>query len=828
MRIIQLCEAVHYGDGVGNDILRKADLFRELGYSCEIYAKEIDQCLSEEAHPVAELAIHPGDILLHHYAGYSDMVDWVRDLPCVKVLIYHNITPPELVQGEIRSACELGLRQLSQLRGQYDYYAGVSAYNVADLAKYELAASYDVLPIPIDLPAIDLEFLRKSKRCNVEGVVFLFVGRIARNKMQDALLRVFYQYWDLYDKNAKLILVGDTEADPTYYQEICALLDTLPCKRNVCLTGKVSDWELDQAYEKADIYVSLSRHEGFGIPLLEAMHYQLPVFAFRSAAVEETLGSAGVLIDTNDPKETAKILRGVITDRVHCEEIIQWQNERIQQFRPEAVRRKMQELVNKWGADILKTAEERAVYHRLSIARSEPKLEEELQAAVPPQSEPFVRSEAENQLVQDADIQQMRDLAENYAYRPIYSCRKYIGKFIVFGKRVVRKLLKWYLEPVCFQQTEFNLAVVGTVSKLNEGHKQTAQRLRDEQTQVAQRLRDEQTQVAQQLRDEQTQTAQQLRDEQTQAAQQLRDEQTQAAQQLRDEQAQTAQQLRDEQMQAAQQLRDEQTKIEQLCTSVMQRDSYLAEQIQRMQSYLDRLDASGIPIFQPEQGIRWGDNKMSQDGTDTIVSSITSLMGIPLDQVYYLDLGANHAIELSSTYFFYKNGAHGVLVEANPALIPELRVFRSGDTVVDCAVTARSGEKMPFYVVSDGDGLSSTSEAWVQDCIVQSRDLGRIEKIQVDTITVNEILEHYCEQTPVFVDLDIEGTELEILKTFNFQKYRPLVFAIEMIPFQKDKLVFDKKNLEIVTLMEQNGYAEYAFTGINSIFVDQNRLEAMQ
>lgn len=135
---------------------------------------------------------------------------------------------------------------------------------------------------------------------------------------------------------------------------------------------------------------------------------------------------------------------------------------------------------------------------------------------------------------------------------------------------------------------------------------------------------------------------------------------------------------------------------------------------------------------------------------------------------------------------------------------------------------------MPFYVVSDGDGLSSTSEAWVQDCIVQSRDLGRIEKIQVDTITVNEILEHYCEQTPVFVDLDIEGTELEILKTFNFQKYRPLVFAIEMIPFQKDKLVFDKKNLEIVTLMEQNGYAEYAFTGINSIFVDQNRLEAMQ
>ncbi len=108
---------------------------------------------------------------------------------------------------------------------------------------------------------------------------------------------------------------------------------------------------------------------------------------------------------------------------------------------------------------------------------------------------------------------------------------------------------------------------------------------------------------------------------------------------------------------------------------------------------------------------------------------------------------------------------------------------------------------------------------------MQSRD---IEKIQVDTITVNEILEHYCEQTPVFIDLDIEGTELEILKTFNFQKYRPLVFAVEMIPFQKDKLVFDKKNLEIVTLMEQNGYAEYAFTGINSIFVDQSRLEAMQ
>lgn len=216
----------------------------------------------------------------------------------------------------------------------------------------------------------------------------------------------------------------------------------------------------------------------------------------------------------------------------------------------------------------------------------------------------------------------------------------------------------------------------------------------------------------------------------------------------------------------------------------------------------------------------------SQSGEDMILSYLCKVLGIDESCCSYLDLGANHAKALSNTYYFYRKGARGVLVEANPELISELNLYRREDTILNRCVSDCGGRNITFYVMNN-DGLSSPYEKQVKETIVKNPGLIIKKELTVETITVNEILERYfSNKAPIFLNIDIEGEELNILRSINFDTHRPMLIAVETIPYYKHLVVGDK-NMDIINFMFEKDYIEYAFTGINSIFIDKRQINVI-
>ena len=215
----------------------------------------------------------------------------------------------------------------------------------------------------------------------------------------------------------------------------------------------------------------------------------------------------------------------------------------------------------------------------------------------------------------------------------------------------------------------------------------------------------------------------------------------------------------------------------------------------------------------------------SQSGEDSIIQYICNTLGRKIGT--YLDLGANHAFYLSNTYNFYTQGARGVLIEANPELARELIEKRPEDIVINKCIAEKSGEKLDFYIMN-GDGLSTTDYQSALNFIKENPALTITKTITVDSITINEIIDLYFpDSAPDIMNIDIEGMEFSILKMTDFEKFRPLIIICEMIEY-RNGLPSGQKNYEILELMRKNDYREFAFTGINSIFIDTRQEDIKQ
>lgn len=213
----------------------------------------------------------------------------------------------------------------------------------------------------------------------------------------------------------------------------------------------------------------------------------------------------------------------------------------------------------------------------------------------------------------------------------------------------------------------------------------------------------------------------------------------------------------------------------------------------------------------------------AQAGEDRILRYIFGMTGRLLQEVTYLDLGANRVKNLSNTYIFYENGAKGVLVDANPMLCELLIAERARDTTLNKCISEKSGEIVRFYILNN-DGLSSPDKNVIDTAMIEDDTLKIVKTIDVETISVNDILRQYFSSAaPTILNVDIEGNELGILSSIDFDTMRPFTIICEMIPYSP-KLVVAQKNKEIMNFMESKDYVEYAFTGINSIFIDKRQL----
>ena len=214
----------------------------------------------------------------------------------------------------------------------------------------------------------------------------------------------------------------------------------------------------------------------------------------------------------------------------------------------------------------------------------------------------------------------------------------------------------------------------------------------------------------------------------------------------------------------------------------------------------------------------------AQSGEDAIAAYILRFLQLPVSEITYLDLGANHAKELSNTYYFYTLGARGVLVEANPELIPELKRERPEDIVLNVAIGLESGQKIDFYVLN-GDGLSTVSFEEAQEACRQNSELFIKGRYKVNTCTVKEIIDQYFEKAPTILSIDLEGLEESILTQMDLEKCKPWIIILENIPYTP-LLSIDQREFKCADYLESAGYTEYAFTGINSIFVLREAVEA--
>jgi FkbM family methyltransferase len=205
----------------------------------------------------------------------------------------------------------------------------------------------------------------------------------------------------------------------------------------------------------------------------------------------------------------------------------------------------------------------------------------------------------------------------------------------------------------------------------------------------------------------------------------------------------------------------------------------------------------------------------SQSGEDLIIRFIFNALRIT--KPTYLDIGAYHPTHFSNTYLFYKNGSCGVCVEPDPQLVAAFRRRRPRDICINTGIGVNQKASADFYILS-----TKTLNTFSKSEAERYAGYGQLieEVIPVPLATINEVLNnHFSEKAPNFVSLDIEGLDLEVIKTLDFSKYRPEVFCIETLTYTEDKT--EEKVSQIVDYMKSKNYFVYADTYINTIFVDK-------
>jgi glycosyltransferase involved in cell wall biosynthesis len=288
-------------------------MLRALGHQSEIYALTIDDDLVDDVRRFEDPAARRGDVTIFHYALPSPMTAAFAALRGRRVLQYHNVTPATFFApfdaGLFRLAV-FARRELATLVGQVDLALGVSEFNRRELESYGFEPT-GVLPLAVDTSRITGGARRLSldRMLDDELVNFLFVGRIAPNKKIEDHIRLAEHYKRYVDAYYRFIFVGRHDVVPRYYAVIRALMSKYRLlDERFLFTGAVPDEELAVYYRHAAVYVSLSEHEGFCAPLLEAMAADVPILAYSAAAVPETLGGAGIQFAPKDLEQAAELL----------------------------------------------------------------------------------------------------------------------------------------------------------------------------------------------------------------------------------------------------------------------------------------------------------------------------------------------------------------------------------------------------------------------------------------------------------------------------------------------------------------------------------------
>ena len=339
MRAIhQIVAGFANGDAISNEVRVMRDLFRSWGCESNVYSeqKRILPELRGEARDLAASRgdFRPDDVVLLHLSIGSDVNDLFPGLPGRKAILYHNITPPEYfygVQDQTAHLLARGREQARALAGAAEVVMADSRFNAREIEAMG-HANPQVLPLVLDFSRLRTRPDRRILRQYRDGMVnLLFVGRCAPNKKIEDLLNAFYYFQRYVQPASRLIHVGSYAGMEQYHALLLTRARELQLK-NVELIGTVRQDELNAYYEVSRAFLCLSDHEGFCIPLLEAMTHDLPVVAYAAGAVPETLDGAGVLLGEKRFDLIAETLGRVTEDEALRTAILQGQRDRLARY----------------------------------------------------------------------------------------------------------------------------------------------------------------------------------------------------------------------------------------------------------------------------------------------------------------------------------------------------------------------------------------------------------------------------------------------------------------------------------------------------------------
>lgn len=338
MRIDQLVPAFHRGDAIGDTAYHLRDFFRSQGYESHIYCLTRDEGLEEESRLLDDFrAPASADVTILHFALPSPLTPAFMQLSNPRAIIYHNITPEKFFteySQEMARISRLGRSELESLLPHVDLALADSEYNRLELEEMGYSQT-EVFPLFVDFakyekPCSRFTFdLFRDERLNI-----LFVGRIVPNKRIEDLIKVVFYYKKYISPLVRLIVVGKTSSLPKYYDALIRLADEFYLKpEEICFTGHISDAEMFALYQAADVFLSLSEHEGFGLPFIESMVFDLPIIAYECTAVPYTLGDAGILIKNKPVEYVSELIRVLSHDKKLKKAIIQSQRQQLQKYK---------------------------------------------------------------------------------------------------------------------------------------------------------------------------------------------------------------------------------------------------------------------------------------------------------------------------------------------------------------------------------------------------------------------------------------------------------------------------------------------------------------
>ncbi len=341
MRVTQLLPSVHSGDAIGDSAYEIHTALRQKGIESYILGVNIDDHLKDRAIDFSRFAEYdsPDATHIYHFAVPSPITYRFREAQGRKIVIYHNITPPCFFEGfseELVAITTTGRHEIKLLADSTDLGLADSEFNRKELVAYGFRNT-GVLPILLDFAKYGTENAPHIlEQFDDENVNLLFVGRVTPNKRQDDLLRAFAVYKRFVNPQSRLLLVGKYHREDKYVWLLHELIAALGLE-DVYFSGHVSQQELNTYYRVADVFLSLSEHEGFCVPAVESMYFDVPVLAYNCTALPYTLGESGILINQKRYAEIAEMIQQVVDDSTFRQRILAKQRVRLEHFRKEKI-----------------------------------------------------------------------------------------------------------------------------------------------------------------------------------------------------------------------------------------------------------------------------------------------------------------------------------------------------------------------------------------------------------------------------------------------------------------------------------------------------------